>query len=371
MATKAKSAADELVPPTTIIHPNAESSEGDGDELAIEWLGDDALQLEAPEFQTARWTVYRLNADGTIPEGSRVGRYCGKFEGPLDLEKVRERWGGGVFRMIASMPDRRRKWLQIEIEGAPVVEAVAQPAPVVPDVAESKLEGELRALREEIATLKQTAAAPPPPDPMQMFATAIQLVRETTPQPTTQLFDVFEKGLKIGRDSTGDGDSWLSAVREVVPPILETLNKPRPPAPPSTAPSAAATRAAAASGAGKPAPPSAEDRERTRKQLVTTMLADALERNLPIEELAEQADIVLEEGEMMAIRVASADQLLQAIGPELLQQYPSLRTEHARQYLDALIRELNREPDDTPPADVVGDTSSQEPENETPGGSGE
>jgi hypothetical protein len=338
-----------------------------GEEIAPNTNDDDVIgdvaELDDPTYADAKWNVYRLNDDGQAPPGSRVGAFVCRLVGPIELDKLRERVGGGVFRLIGSLPSRGRVWTVVTIDGPrriePPIAAAPNTNPYLPPTQPmppaygyppngwpvdpmQAMREELRELRRDVAA-KSTVAA----DPIAMLGAVIQLVKDNAPAappaPTEAvigpILSMLDKGIRLGRGERGEGgggNGELGAiVRESLPVILQSLGqllRPNaPPAPPVQHGERVRRESSSAEviePTTKPrATPAADDPAHMARRLdeIARLLAEAIDAGTPADTLIDLAEEKLtgEELDQLSQPGATAGHVLEALTPARVSQYPA------------------------------------------------
>jgi hypothetical protein len=325
----------------------------------------DAVDFDDPRFANAKWKIYRLNDDGTVPPGAPgVGVFLRSWVGPLDMDKVRDAIGGGCFRLVGTMPDRSRPSYIVAIEGPRIVPPAAVTTPASPAPGSSSEVAELRA---EIRQLASSLAQPRQTDPLELFRTSLEYARSLLPPPPPPagaelmqgMFTMFDRGYRLGRDGGADEDRSSSPIaelaREVLPLVTALSNASRNAPAPAPAlstgtPGELAARAQAQTPALPASRPTTSDERRV--DMLTEILAKAIARNQDVHELVEVVDGILTDEESANLAHATPEVLLLRIGEPRRALYPSLSNERAVPYLTRFLEQFRAEDDDD---DVAGD----------------
>lgn len=223
----------------------------------------DIESLDDDKFQDVTWYVYRLR-DGQDPRKdlSGNGSFVAKIHGALDLERLRDAIGGGRFRLFGRGsrgsnvgPIRR----VVEIEG-PVKTYGARRTPKQDDAKrpavanrrryedddedrEDREDERFAFLAEQVRLLaekleKAQAPAPPPPFGVSQIAELVSLARTLAPPPPTEpVIAALTKGIEIGRETAGEGESdgLAGMVKSFAPALLALVNRVPPTPAPATA----------------------------------------------------------------------------------------------------------------------------------------
>jgi len=350
----------------------AEFSAKEAEQLAA---GDIAL-LDDVSFSSYRWSIFRLRSpedQARAPQGGEWEQVAIKH-GPIDEEWARATLGGGIFqfRGYFDSGDGRGRTLKrkptMTLAG-PVknfgLAAVTPPVPAVAPAAEGLSRAErillrhLRALEQRIGQIERPAPAPAAPsstlDELLKSLVALDTLRNRNPQPVQSDKDVLEgftqmlrQGIEIGqaRDPAppGEESTWIR-VAEMAMPLLERL---------------VAVRAARRAPGARPAPPPSsatviEDRPSPEPtppasdvdpswKVAARSLARAIAIDTQPDEWAWQLEGILSESDFGMLRLATTEQVignLCALAPEA----KVLATDHAREYVEAVLAEIKRPPE--------------------------
>lgn len=203
----------------------------------------DLDSIPTDQLATATTYLYRIAEDGRkLPPGSGREMYLAKFVGRLvDLDEVRERWGGGSFMvMVVQRGGMMLKRAVVNIDGPP---RLAPSEPAVPEVATSSeadrvaaavslalapaLE-QLASVVRVVAESKQTPPPAPAVDPLALVREVMSVVRESAPAASgataSEMMKVFREGMTLGREAESPTKSVGDAIAEVAPKALEALS---------------------------------------------------------------------------------------------------------------------------------------------------
>lgn len=339
----------------------------------------DIEELESDALDEVKWWLYRARMDGTVVKSENPrGAYLVKGVGPLDLDKVREKHGGGWYLLRTKNPDGSyRKSVLFEIEGPAMVtsspasssspggapgDLMAEMKKQLRDEVETlKLEYQARFFRERLLAPTPATVTTPTRDPLDDLSKLVNVVRALMPAPT-QPADAsktieFALGLAdrlegLRRDAAG-GSSWADvardAIKDTLPQLLDVLgNRGAPARPRAVGASAAASPASAPNGTASPPPVN-------RVVLIADMIAGAFSKQTEPSALADAAEEVLSEDELARIRAGTDDQVLAVLDSntdrfrELATRTPQENEQalRMRAYVREFLVQLK-----TPPADA-------------------
>jgi hypothetical protein len=322
--------------------PGNADAEENGDERA-EALGD-ALDFDDPRYSGARWTLYRLDDDGNPPPGTRVGSFLRKLTGPLDLEKIQEQFGGGCYRVIATLPDRTRDWYVFRIDGPPRVQTPppAAPAAAVGDPLVLRLLARLDELE------RRTATPAPTVDPLDAMAKMFAVFRSMMPEHSSAsvglvdpLLGMFERGYKLGERSEG-GQSIADTLKEIAPTVIGLLQAKPAAAPPPARPKQSGAEVIPNAPA-KPAPAAVAPAVNSDALVLASVLSKAIISNQDPADLCVLAEQVLSPEDQDGLDVATPQDVLNSIGVGVVALYPVLEKPEAIAYLQRFLDEWKRD----------------------------
>lgn len=319
----------------------ADSVDDLNDDDSAPELGD-AAELDDPRFQGCRWNVYR------VLEGARgFGAFVTRLTGPLDLQKLKELLGGGAYKIVGTL-NRRRFVHDVTIDG-PALSLPNLGAPMSSPAMGVPVPDSMALLLEEIRALRAVVAQQPAVDPMRIFLAALETARTLVPQqqgPQVQLVEpllsMYERGYKQAqREDSGEGQGLGTLLREISP-IVQTLVEKISPAP-------AAVRTTVANRPATSPMPIDPHAANNRVIMLAEMLARAVRRRQPVDELCDVAESTLSDVELASLVNATPDQLLASIPAAVRVQYDVLEDPiqpDTLAYVRAFLEELRRPPDD-------------------------
>lgn len=217
-------------PPPTPYPPMPEvierATEPPDDALIDEALGDLAW-LEDDEAQDVVWSVHRVRPDANVgaPGLNRSpGPYICKITGPIDLEQLKSRIGGGTFRVIGKRGQRFYRNVLIELEGPAKLsesERVAE-ASGSSSSAITELNAKVDRLVEQLA-LRATSSES---DSMKTLLAAVELVSKIRPTnegtPIDSAIGILTKGIELGSQRRASGGvDWVSVIDKVGPHLKD------------------------------------------------------------------------------------------------------------------------------------------------------
>lgn len=203
-------------------------------------LGDFAHLAEQYSNDTLVTYVYRIDEDGRkLPGGVGPQVYLEKVMGVPELDKIRERWGGGCYEFM--IQTTRGKMIQKRrmLVAGPARNAFETPAPApapAPATAPA-LDGDRLAtmvsesIARAIAPLLERRAEPRESSFEQTLALAERMATRMAPPPQDQAtlvkssLDMLEKGINLARRETGSGRSLGDAVVEAMPQLVEVIGR--------------------------------------------------------------------------------------------------------------------------------------------------
>jgi hypothetical protein len=296
----------------------------------------DAWEYDDPAFRDASASIYRLNDDGTPPPGNRLGAFVKKWNGPLDQEKLRDAIGGGLFRVIVKMPDRRRKVLTINLEGPRIVPPATIPAPAsaYPAPPPTERDRVIDELRQELRDLRAVITTPPVAqvDPFAMFARALEfargLVPPAPPMPMEAMLGMFERGFRMGERAEG-GMGIGEVVKDILPLVSKAIDSQRP-----RDASVAPLPGIAPARVNGPT-----DDPQKRLTMFAAMIAAAQRSMTTPEAFAHECRAKLLASEVDDLRAANVDVVLQAMGVGRVAEY-SLDSQVSRDYIGRTLEAL-------------------------------
>lgn len=323
---RARRASPAPEPPPIVVQPGVapySDPDDDVDPVAPE-LGDLDELIESDFGEGVTWYLYRGVFEGNAKNAAR-GPYIQKGTGAVDLDAIRDRFGGGWYVLrVKDAQGSYRKTLRFAIEGAPRVASDAPPpAPrttASDDLAELNAELERLRLEYRIKLTRDRIAGntPPPPtpapavDPLAMFERALNVARSLMPagaaavDPTRALevsLDLIERmeSRGTGRDA-GWADVARDFVRESLPRVIGFLESRVPPRAPVSAPTPTPTPAGA--------PQLAPVTRPSGPGYVVTLLLEGFRDQLEPDELADDFERKLTNGDLEALRAQPPDVLL-------------------------------------------------------------
>lgn len=200
----------------------------------------DLDSIPADQISTATTYLYRVAEDGRkLPPGSGREMYLAKFSGRIvDLDEVRERWGGGSFVvMVVQKGGTMLRRVTVNIDGAPKYEALEKPAEPAAETdriaaaVAAAISPALEQLADVVRVIAETKSEPAPApavDPLALVREVMSVVRESAPQAggssPGELMKIFREGMMLGREAESPTKSVGDAIAEVAPKALEALN---------------------------------------------------------------------------------------------------------------------------------------------------
>jgi hypothetical protein len=150
-------------------------------------------------------------------------KYASKFYGPVDIEDIRAKHGGGAYRaQIETKENGNRKYsaYTFYIEGPPIYETpqvTGAPAADDPTLKRmERLETAINAVMAKLGNANQDQSAR-----LQDLKMLAEIIRPPGDN-IEGMMNIFKMGVELGGKATG-GDDWASVLKEVVPSVLDTL----------------------------------------------------------------------------------------------------------------------------------------------------
>ena len=321
---------DDGLPPAT---PAAIAADEPDDDPDLDGL----LLLEGPEYGLATFYVYRIGARGekVAPRFENQPRYCLRFTGPFDPDRIRDECGGGDYLVMVRQKDGQLgKSVPLSIDGpARAVETpAATPAasPVAPELAQqlAELRTELRVL----AAQRGSSSSSVGDLVAVMTATREMMKPASSDTPLEAAVGLFEKGIELGRSSEGK-ESLASVLREALPAAIDYFKGATPR--PAALPAATATV-------------SADDEAALD---LVKLIVRGIRNGRAVDSMADAADEVLSDGELARINAQPVETLVAYLA-RFEGRFPQLRSPEGKQYAAAFFTQLRTT--DAPPEAASG-----------------
>jgi len=151
-------------------------------------------------------------------------KYISKFYGPVDIEDIRVKHGGGAYRaQIEQKQGGKRNYsaYQFYIEGAPLYETAPSNGP---RVVEDELSGRMAKLEEALKAVaaKMSNGNGDRIGRLEDLKILAEIIRPKEDN-TEAMMNIFKMGVELGGKAVAGGDDWASVLKEVVPSVLESL----------------------------------------------------------------------------------------------------------------------------------------------------
>lgn len=360
-----------------IVDPNeSEYAEPEADESAMVDIGD-VTQLADPKYREWLWWVYRLRTPEEMQKNPRAALrvVVTRITGPIDVIDIQNRFGGGVFEFWGYFDGHLRAHPRIELEG-PRKEYNAATAPPPPQATNGVNGGELAVMRTELAETNKLLreminAKPAAPQGLTVedvlkLAPLLQRPERAaaTPQAPVatevvkEMVGLFKEGMELRREVDGGDQSTLGIVVEKLAPALERIatavltRRPMPVRPPQKPPREVPhEEAATIPPPGSPTPPQPPAAPINHRWLTAVeSMANAIAQAQEPGEFAITLEGILNEQEIAILELptTTSDAVLAECGA-LVDQYPILKTEQAKPFIDAVLAELrNPSPEGDP-----------------------
>jgi hypothetical protein len=357
------------VPETPETIQPGEYADPQADEAALVDIGD-VTQLADPKYREWLWWVYRLRTPEEMQKNPRAALrvVVTRILGPIDVIEIQNRFGGGVYEFWGYFDGHCRTHPRVELEG-PRKDYSAVPASAAAPAPSSSANGggEIAMMRTEMAETNKLlreliAAKPAAPQGLSVkdvleLAPLLRPEREprapATPVATEvvkEMVGLFKEGMELRREVEGGDQGTFGMVLEKLAPSLERIatavltRRPpmRPPGvkPPREVPHEEATAAV---------PPATTPTPNHRWLTAVESMASAIAQNQEPGEFAITLEGILNEQEIAVLRLATSDQVIAECGT-LVEQYPILKSDPARAFIDAVLIELKSPTEDASPA---------------------
>jgi hypothetical protein len=348
----------------TIVDPeNDTAALGDFD--YIEAAGDDVV-----------WNVKRMKTAEEMSPGGKTDLWVTKFQGKIDAEAFRNKYGGGMFRFHGKHPDGTFYGQRdVEIAGprmnysqpnsaTPVVSSqIASIGANVLDPFQQRQLELLESMNKRLDALEHSKSNGNDLTELVQSLAALDALRSRgdhnqAPEDAGELIktvmDAFRQGITIGQErepsSQPQGTDYVSIIERVAPVVEKILDR-----------AGEARRARIMNAGARPQPAtrsSAEPIETPRAApgrgesltidptvfATIQALARAIVRGVPPEDFAVTLETLLPDEQLFQLRIATGEQVMQNLAqagtlPEIL------RTPHAVGYVDQVLGAL-RNPDE-------------------------
>jgi hypothetical protein len=355
-------------PPPAIFDPENNGHGGEvDDETDLEDEFGELTALTDESYREAQWIVWRRRPPGSsAPRGQVAATYLAKFIGPLDLEAIREKVGGGSFRICGYLKGRKFVERPVDFEG-PLKVYPNEPQPVSAPVVQSpagadQLAAVLTRVMDRLEHVERIVTHPPaPPAAPMTMADVIAAAKMLRPEPAAapaeaaigNMVQLLQQGIELGAQrEPREGTDWAAIIEKALPLLEKTVTAAlsRRPGQPVRRATPAATPPASGSHAEvvatEPAAPTPEG-ESPRMTVVIEALARAIaamgtETEIDPAGFAETVETVLEPAEAAMLRLGTVDQLMAEL-EAVADRFPVFRAPQARVFVDAVLKEL-REP---------------------------
>ena len=339
-------------PPTLIPTPTTAEldrvTEPPEERIADEALGDLAW-LEDEQALDVTWSIYRVRPDhqgGATPGLQRSpGSFVCKVTGPIDLEQLKTRIGGGTFRVIGRRGQRYYRNVLIELEGQVRLsesERVAE-ASTVTSSAINELTAKVDRLADQLAARAPSGQS----DSMQTLLAAVELVSKIRPSsegaPIDTAIGILTKGIELGAQRRSHGVDWVGVIDKVAPHLRDVASvlvesRRRAPVVPMRAVEAVATTERVAATPATPSTPS------PRFAVLIEKVAAELARGESAEPevIAVAAEIVLNDDELERM-CGNTPAAVCAWLRTAAETYPVFRGEQLEGFVAKVLTVLNAE----------------------------
>jgi hypothetical protein len=329
----------------------------------------DFLALADESFRDATWFIWRRAVPGepVVPGSKGTPKYVCKLVGPIDLDTIAQRVGGGSFRICGYRGTPFRKFIErpFEVDGPRKVhdtERAPAPAPPTNGSAPADMAAAVTAaIAAGFARLEQKLQPPPAAAPAMSFKDLIEAAKLMRPDPVQQenpnentinaMMGLIKQGIELGATrEPGAGTDWVAVIDKAMPiadKLVSALGQRRgvpPRRPPQGQPVPPSRAEVIETPPPAPEPEPAPEGVNVRMAAVVDSLARSIEamgteREVEPADFAATAETVLLPAELSMLRLATTDSLM----AELLQtvdQFPVFKTPQARVFVDAVLSDL-------------------------------
>jgi hypothetical protein len=324
--------------------------------------------------------VYRIDENGNTKRGSSQSAFECKIAGAVDPEIVADRVGGGTFRLLVRRGSEMHRRLLVRISGPPkhagAPESSAPPAPAPPAADAASIATAVASAVASVLDARLPAATAQQRDPFEMAVTLVKLMRdEQKPSApgaidaaalTNQMLDMHMRGLKQGQEiaesiSNAGGTTVGQALLQTLPRALDVAERvvnaqvavaqlraksPAPAAAPGGAARAAAPGSAShAEVVTSAAETAAPDGAAPWVDVVVSLVARSLERQVEPEDLADTLELMLDPSELALVAAAPDPVVVEQLAAQA-SRFPALGTPQLGEYVSAVLRALREPADD-------------------------
>lgn len=157
-------------------------------------------------------------------------RYISQFKGPLELDDIQKKHGGGVYRIrikrVASTGKKRYNSFRFAIEGDPIMPKVE---PAHKTEIDSDIRSRLDKLEGMITAQVMKSSGDNQPTAVEKLQ-ELRLMKEIIAGDGKQLepmIGLFTKGIEVAQGLSG-GDDWAGLIKDLAPEFLKFIQQKRP-----------------------------------------------------------------------------------------------------------------------------------------------
>jgi hypothetical protein len=279
------------------------------------------------------------------PEGQQHG-YCLKLFGQIDPDQVKEKLGGGRYRVLMKEGQKMVRTARVKIAGPPVIDRPAPPPPPPAATLEPAHVDRVDRLERLFERFLERAAAPAAPaasrleELQQLASVAASLRPPDTLGAMPQLFGLVEKSFEAGRRVSGDGDSAGGLLKEVISGIMSVVEARR-----EAAPARPVGGAPQGAPAPRPAPSSANVVEDPTPDDPSALFLRPLGRGASPGDAAQAIETLLDDAELARLLDLPEPVVVDLVGKRVPNADAPTR-ERVAAFVRATLAELRNPPAD-------------------------